>query len=250
MGDVRHQIKVFLYPNALTDEAHDYVARVKTERLLDITELCQSAAGRGGADISADAIYHGMTLGLKEAAWLLCDGFGINFGPFIAKPHITGVFHSPEEHFSPDKHKLTIKITASASLKKEAAETLIDVMGVAETGIHISEVIDVKSGEVNGEITPGYVLRIHGNKLKVEGNKPEVGVYFINISSKAETKVDPTDFVTNTPKEVLVMIPNLPHGDYQLKMVSQYTNTNRLLQEPRIEIFEHVLTSGPPAAGE
>ncbi|GHT81900.1 hypothetical protein FACS189467_6680 [Bacteroidia bacterium] len=50
-----HTIKAHLYNNALTEDHNDYVARVSAERSLSIKDICESAATRGGADVSASA---------------------------------------------------------------------------------------------------------------------------------------------------------------------------------------------------
>ncbi|MDR2496657.1 MAG: DUF4469 domain-containing protein [Tannerellaceae bacterium] len=252
MADVRHHIKVYLYPNALTEDANDYIARVKAERPLNIREIAESAAGRGGANISADAIYQGLLLGLKEAAWLMCDGFSVNLDYFHGSAHINGVFHSPEDHFDPEKHSLGFRFVQGARLRAEATSIDVDILGIAPGGLHISQVIDAKTGSVNNKITAKYVLRILGHQLKIAGSNPAVGVYFVNVTTKAEVKIEPRDIVTNTPSELLVMIPDAPLGDYQLKLVSQATTGTHLLHEPRTELFGTVLTLDEhhPSTGE
>ncbi|GHT68079.1 hypothetical protein FACS189452_07020 [Bacteroidia bacterium] len=75
-----HTIKAHLYNNVLTDNPNDYIARVQSERSLSVREICESAASRGGADISTAAMEHAVSLYYKEMGYRLCDGFGINTG--------------------------------------------------------------------------------------------------------------------------------------------------------------------------
>ena len=102
----RHKIRAYLYDNALTDNPNDFVARVQSERSLNVKDVCQTAATRGGADISAASMEHAVNLWLKEMAYLLCDGFSVNTGWFSANANIKGVFNSPTENFDPKKHTL------------------------------------------------------------------------------------------------------------------------------------------------
>ncbi|MDR2627635.1 MAG: hypothetical protein LBC40_06350, partial [Dysgonamonadaceae bacterium] len=53
ISSILHRIKAFLYDNVLTkDKTHDYIARVSSERSLNVREICESAVARGGADVS------------------------------------------------------------------------------------------------------------------------------------------------------------------------------------------------------
>ncbi len=53
---ILHTIKAALYDNALTENPNDFTARVQSERSLNVKDICESAATRGGADISAAAM--------------------------------------------------------------------------------------------------------------------------------------------------------------------------------------------------
>ncbi|MDR0729015.1 MAG: DUF4469 domain-containing protein, partial [Prevotellaceae bacterium] len=57
----------------------------------------------------------------------------------------------------------------------------------------------------------------------------------------ARTKVDPTDMVTNYPSELIIVIPALAAGKYQVEVTTQYT-PNKFLNEPRTVIFDKILT--------
>ena len=60
-----HTIKASLYDNVLTPNPNDFMARVQSERSLNVKDVCRSAVSRGGADISA-AMEHAVNLFLKE----------------------------------------------------------------------------------------------------------------------------------------------------------------------------------------
>jgi hypothetical protein len=238
-----HKIKAHLYDNALTkDNPNDFIARVSSERSLSVNDICESAAARGGADISAAAMEHAVNLWLKEMGYRLCDGFSINTGWFTAGAHIRGVFDSPNETFNPEKHTVLFEFHQGSLLRKELELVSIDILGVADASLSITQVTDVKTGSVNDIITPDRNLRISGHRLKIAGGDEANGVYFVNQSTQERTKVDVTDIVTNKPSELLVIVPALAAGAYKVEVTTQYSVGGNLLKKPGSAIFDKILT--------
>ena len=240
---VMHKIKAHLYDNALTENPNDLVARVVSEKSLSVADICESAAKRGGADISADAMRHAVGLYLKEMGYRLCDGFSINTGYFTAQPVIRGTFYSPAERFDTDRHSIAFDFHQGALLRKELGAVEVQILGVGDAGAFIAQAVDVKTGSVNDHLTPNRNLRILGNKLKIAGENEDVGVYFVPQGGGERVKVDPSDVVKNDPSEVMVHTPALPAGTYTVEVVTQWgSNAKTLLKEPRKAVFERVLT--------
>ena len=239
----RHKIKAYLYDNVLTEDPNDFIAKVQSERSLSIKDICQTAATRGGADISAASMEHAVNLWLKEMAYLLCDGYSVNTGWFTANAHIKGVFNSPNETFNPDKHSLTFEFTQASQLRKEIASVEVNIIGVADASLSVAQVTDVKTGSVNDLLTPERNLRISGYKLKIAGDNPSNGVYFVNQATQARTKVESADIVINNPSELIIVIPALTAGTYQLEVTTQFgSNVQTFLKEPRTVVFDKILT--------
>ncbi|GHV69171.1 hypothetical protein FACS1894199_17450 [Bacteroidia bacterium] len=236
-----HTIKAHLYNNALTEDPNDYIARVSSERSLTIKDICESAVARGGADVSASAMEHATSLFLKEMGYRLCDGFGVNTGYFTATSHIKGVFNSPNEQFDPAKHRMLFEMQQGAELRKELEWVSVDVLGVAESGMYIAQVVDVKTGSVNDLLTPNYNLKISGHKLKIAGDNNANGIYFVAEVGGERTKVDAMDIAINNPGELIVITPVLAAGMYKVEITTQYTPSN-LLKEPRTTVFDKILT--------
>ncbi|MDR1552202.1 MAG: DUF4469 domain-containing protein [Prevotellaceae bacterium] len=241
MTQFLHKIKAHLYDNALTDNPNDFIARVNSERSLSVKDICESAAARGGADISADAMEHAVNLWLKEMGYRLCDGFSINTGWFMASTHIKGVFNSPDEIFNPEKHTVLFEFQQGSQLRKELQSVQIEIMGVADSSLGIAQVTDIKTGCVNDIITPNRNLRISGHKLKIAGDNVANGVYFVNQDTQERTKVDASDLVINNPSELMIVIPALAAGMYKVEVTTQFTNSV-LLKEPRTAVFDRILT--------
>lgn len=242
MSKTRHTIKAYLYDNLLTPDPNDFTARVSSERSLSVADICHSAATRGGADVSDAAMSHAVELFLKEMAYRLCDGFAVNTGYFTAVPVVRGVFLNPNETFDPQRHTLQFQFTQGELMRREIEDVEVKIMGVAETGLYIGQVEDMKSRTVNEVLTPGFNLRVTGTKLRVVGDKPGVGIFFRETVTNTATKVDEGDIVVNNPSELMIIIPALPAGTYQLEVTTQYSTGNKLLKEVRSAVFDRPLT--------
>ena len=239
---VLHTIKAWLYENLLTDDQNDFSARVSAERALSVRDVCQSAAERGGADINAAAMEHAVDLFHKEMAYRLCDGFSVNTGWYNASTHIKGVFTSPSEAFDPAKHTVTVEFRQGAELRKDLALVGVNILGKAESGFFIAEVLDLRTRSVNDQLTPGRNAKISGGKLKVEGDDPACGVYFVNEADGTRVKVDSADIVENQNAHLLIIIPALAAGTYRLEVSTQYSGGNKPLKTPRTTAFDRLLT--------
>ncbi|SEM58189.1 protein of unknown function [Chryseobacterium taichungense] len=242
MSKILHRIKAYLYDNVLTkDNPNDFIARTASERSLSVKQICEAAASRGGADVSASAMEHATELFLKEMAYQLCDGFSVNTGYFTASTTIRGVFDSPSETFNKDKHSIIFQFNQGEKLRAEIPNIEVNILGVAEASAVILQVTDVKSGSVNDLLTPGRNLKIVGSKIKVAGEDSSVGIYFVDTATQERTKVEQSDIVTNNPSEVMVVIPQLAAGTYNLEVVTQFTQ-GALLKEVRTATLDKVLT--------
>jgi hypothetical protein len=238
---ILHRIKAWLYPNLLTPNPDDYVIRPVAERTLSVTEICETAVSRGGADISASAMEHAVNLYHKEMGYQLCDGFSINTGWYTAGPQVRGVANSPNEQYSKEKHTLLFEFHQGSLLRKELENVDVEIIGVADTEAAITQVIDVKTGSVNDLLTPNRNLKIAGHKIKIAGDNAANGIYFVNQTTAERTKVDSSDIVTNNPSELIVVIPELTQGTYLLEVTTQYA-VGSVLKEPRTATFDKSLS--------
>jgi hypothetical protein len=245
MATILHRIKAYLYDNALTkDNVNDLVARVSSEHSLSVKQIAETATSRGGADISAAAMEHAVNLWLREMAYQLCDGFSVNTGWFTAVVHIKGVFDNPKEQYNPEKHHILFEFQQGAELRKELSSVTVDILGVADSGIFVAQTEDMKTGSVNDLLTPGRNLKITGQKIKVIGNEPGVGILFRSESNPDATyPVEPDEIVINNPSELMIVIPELIADTYKLEITTQFTsNKERLLNKPRTAVFDKILT--------
>ena len=236
----KHSIKAYLYDNPLTDDPNDFSARVKSEKSLSIEQVSASAVTRGGASISAANISHAVRIWFGEMAWLLDDSYAINAEFFTAVASIKGPFNSPNESFTRPKHTLSFQFAQGEIMRRGAERANVDILGLADVGAEIGQVVDVKSGTVNDKITPGRNLRITGSKIKIVGDNPAVGIYFRSIAV-GDIKVDESDIVVNNPSELIIVNPTLPPSTYTLVITTQFAG-GAILNEPRTAEFAKTLT--------
>ena len=239
---ILHKIKAYPYDNLLTkDNPNDFIARTVSERSLNVKQICEAAVSRGGADVTSAAMEHATALFLKEMAYQLCDGYSVNTGYFTAGTQIRGVFDGPTETFNSQKHNILFQFNQGEKLRAEIPNIEINILGVADASSIILQVKDVKSGTVNDLLTPGRNLKIAGNKIKVAGDNPANGIYFVNTATEARIQVETNDVVVNNPSEIIVMIPALTAGTYTLEVVTQFASST-ILKEPRTATFDKILT--------
>jgi hypothetical protein len=244
MTTILHRIKAYLYDNALTkDDVNDYVARVNSEHSLSVKQIAETATSRGGADISAPAMEHAVNLWLSEMAYQLCDGFSVNTGWFTASVHIKGVFDNPKAQYDPEKQHILFEFQQGAELRKELPSVTVDILGVADSGIFITQTEDMKTGSVNDLLTPGRNLKITGQKIRVAGTKPGVGILFRSMDDPEATyPVAPDEIEINKPSEVMIVIPALIADTYKLEITTQFSNDKvHLLNKPRTAVFDRIL---------
>ena len=240
--EVLHRIKAYLYENLLTkDNPNDFIARTASERSLNVQQICDAAVSRGGADVSAAAMEHAVALFLKEMAYQLCDGFSVNTGYFTASTQIRGVFDSPVETFNPDKHNILFQFNQGERLRAEIQNIEVEILGLADSASAILQVTDIKSGSIDDLLTPGRNLRIIGNRIRLAGDNPANGIFFVDADTGARKAVEPVDIVMNNPSMLMVVIPDLVPGKYKLELVTQFT-AGTPLKEPRTIVFEKGLT--------
>ena len=241
MADLHHEIRVNLYENYLTENPNDLTAKVISSKTVNIPEICRSAVNRAKAPTTVEAMEHNVVMFFKEMGFLMMDGYSVNTGYFTASATVRGVFANRNEAFNPQKHSILFRFNQGDILRKEIPNIKVQVMGLGETGIIISHVVDSKTGSVNDLLTPNGTLKIKGGKLKLVGDNPQVGVSFTGEAGN-EYRVEECDVIVNNPSELIVQIPALAAGKYQMTVCTQFCGKSTPLKEPRVAVYEKILT--------
>ncbi|MFC4685906.1 DUF4469 domain-containing protein [Epilithonimonas pallida] len=113
---------------------------------------------------------------------------------------------------------------------------------MADASSAIPQVTDVKSGTINDLLTPGRNLKISGNKIKIAGEDPANGIFFVETITQTRTAVKTSDMVTNNPSELIIIVPGLASGGYNVEIITQYSGGTTVLKAPRTATFDKLLT--------
>jgi hypothetical protein len=234
-----HKIRAYLYSNVFTENPNDYIARVHSAKFLNVRDVCRTATGRGKANISAETMEYAVNLWFREMAYHLCNGCSVNTGWFIVSAVIRGVFGRSNEKFNSAKHSVAFDFKQGTLLRKELENVEVSIVGVAGSPLFVIQVMDTNTGSINNLLTPKRVVRINGAKLKIAGDNPANGVYFVNREKKERIQAD--IIIANKPSELLALIPEMPAGTYSLEITTQYSGSTTL-KTPRTTVFHKPLT--------
>jgi hypothetical protein len=231
VNEVLHKIEAKLYPNYLGKGEGAYVARAKAEAPLSTRDVCASSIVRGGHSGPIDTYHSHVTAFQNEVIHQLLDGFSVQFGNnFTLHCRISGTFNGPNDHIGAEH--LQIVFLPHAHLNNLLKQVKIENEGIAGDGTFIDEIIDTRSESMNSTLTPGGNAHIVGHKIKIEGENPECGVYFVNQEEGTRFKVA-EKLTINRGTELVCTIPALPIGTFKLEIVTQFTPGGILLKEPR-----------------
>jgi predicted histone-like DNA-binding protein len=113
----------------------------------------------------------------------------------------------------------------------------------AET-LSINWIADVVSGTANEMLTPGGSVRLSGQKMKIEGNDPNVGLKLLHVETQTVHSVPMSSIPVNKAKEIVFVVPQgLPDGHWQVRIITQFSgSTGRALKTPRVFTCEPLLT--------
>jgi hypothetical protein len=227
-----------------------YIARAKAETPLSIENICASATTRGGAEVSYETMVESVRFYYAEAMYQLADGFAVDNGYYSVHPTIKGAFETAESPIDPEKNKIDFTFQKRKGMRELLKYIAVKLQGVAQTEAFVGEAQDVSTQSIDDALTPGGALVINGYKIKIEGPDSENGVYFIDASSGARTKVA-SYFVENHPSRVIVQTPALAPGVYHIELITQYAGSATHLKAPRAVGYAADLTVSPitPAGG-
>lgn len=133
-----------------------------------------------------------------------------------------------DEHYVPDNLPLV-------------DSELIENVPVYEFAV-IDDVTGVSTQAINETLTPGGQFIVSGHKIKVAGDKPEVGVYFVSAADPSQRVKVAGHLAKNTETLVSGIIPALSAGRWKLEIVTQYSSMDNFLKEPRTITLAYELT--------
>ena len=177
----------------------------------------------------------------RKCAEFALNGWTVDTGLVYMRAVVSGVFYGKK--VDPQRNSVYVSATQGLDIRKEAAQTQIDVLGEMPDVMYILQVTNMQTKTPDGTLTRGRNALVEGAYLKVTGTEPAVGVYLVNVETNSEIRLDNDMIVTNDPSKLLLLIPTeLPEGVYRLKVATQFTGAGKLLKAPRETVFAQELT--------
>jgi len=227
-------LKYSLVENLLTDRPDDYSAIAYSITSLDKEAIITRMLNRGTTLTRTDilAVLNNLEETVVSA---LLDGNNVTLPLFNTSFSISGVFESPSDSFDGNRHKLNINLTKGLKLREIESKVRFEKTNTASPQPQIQEVKDSVSGKVNEILTRRGVVEVRGYNLKIEGDNPSCGLWFVSEDGK-EFKANV--IIENKPSRIMAMIPEFEGDKVQIKVVTQYANGVKLLKTPKSFIYQ------------
>jgi nucleoid DNA-binding protein len=230
--------KYSLVENLLTERPDDYSAQAHSVASLDKEAIITRMLNRGTLLTRTDilAVLNGFE---ETVAAAILDGNSVNLPLFNTAFSISGVFETPLDTFDGNRHKLNINLTKGILLRDVERKVKFEKTTNPTPLPQIQELRDSVSGTVNEKLTANGVVELRGYNLKIDGDLPACGLWFVSDSG-AEIKAEV--IIENKPSKIIAMIPPLSDGNYQVKVVTQYTGGGKFLKIPKMFIYPKSLS--------
>jgi hypothetical protein len=236
------QVIVELSKNLLTDREDDFYGRVVNIASVSEDELIERVV-KSGTDIHAATLKASYDLLKRQAIDAIVRGEIVSFGLGHIALDVHGTFIGQGAQWDSKTNRLAARITASKDLRERLAKTPVHVLGEAPDNSVINSIADIASDTVNDKLPPGGIANIKGNRIKITGTDPTIGLYFTEQETKEETPIPSTAIGTNDPSKISFVIPaSIVPGDYLLSIVTQYSGGGKERKDPKTIVLNHVLT--------
>jgi len=241
IDDVLHRIRVKLYPNYLPTAEGRYIAKTDNEAYLGVERVCAAMKNRGGFLGSYENLIENIKQFLDECAYQLCDGFALNLRYYSVHPSICGTINSEKEAHDPKKNPIRFKFRTRLPLRNLVRHIAVDITGVADGNAFIDEFIDRDENSTNGLYAPGSMFCINGNKIKLAGNDPDCGVFFVPVDDPSKA-VKVTRIGENSTSTLTGIAPETKCRYNKIEIRTQYSgSTTTFLKAPRSIVSDFVL---------
>jgi hypothetical protein len=234
-------LEYVLEENLLTDAPDDFraqVVNVKSHTQSDIIDRILHI----GAGLTRSDVVSVLEAEKQVVCEMVEEGDAVTTELFNAFPSMPGVYDNITDSFDPARHQVKLNLHVGTALRDAATRIKPRKVTGGIAPIVIIAVTDVRTGSINNLITPNRNLRITGQKLKLTGDSPTVGVFFINQTDGTRMQVYPPDIAVNHPTELMVITPNLSKGTYKLEVTTQYSGAGKPSKTLHTVIFDKVLT--------
>ena len=238
---VLHRIRVKLYPNYLPRIKGSYIAKTENEAVLGIGQICAALKSKGKYTGNYDDFVNNIKKFYEETAYQLCDGYAVNTGYYTVYPNIEGTFDSVYDKHDKKKNPVGFRFKTNKRLRSLADRVKVEIAGLSDCNAFIEKYVDNDEDTVNGLLIPGNLFSIYGNKIKIAGDDPDCGVFFVSDNEPIRT-VRVKRVSENSGSKISGMVPDTIDFKSRIEIRTQYTgSTTIFLKKPRVIASEFVL---------
>ena len=188
-----------------------------------------------GTTITKTDLLAALNIAFDELSKAVARGETINMPLFNSSFSISGVFESPLDSFDGNRHKLNLNLTKGVLLREAEKKVCLEKTNTVAPLPHILEVMDFKSGTINDRLTPDGVVEARGFNLKIDGDDQTCGLWF--VSENGQQNIKSEIFIENKPAKITAFIPILSVGNWQVKVVTQFSGGGVFLKTPKTFVY-------------
>ena len=240
MSEIHPTIKAFLYRNTMKNAKDTYLAQTSKYQTYNTRSICEIVKEKAGLP-NADSLEYHVNLFLNEMMELIESGNKINTGYFMAQANIKGSFKSSKDNYDPKRHRVDISFWPGVKSREKASKMKAEILDVIPMNFGIWRITDVQTGLEVRKLVMNRVIIISGEKIKITGDDPRAGLYLINTESGNEIHMSASDLYKNGNAKIMLIVPELLPGNYQLKITTQYGGKGKPLASSRSCIYGNIL---------
>lgn len=222
MSPSKKNIYVQLQELQFPSEKGEFYGLVKSTGEVDNEEVAKRIVAEG-CECQIETIVDILNRGDRLRTEALIKGETVHTQWANGRLTCEGVFK--DTTFDSEKQKIHVSVSAPQALQESLNTLHVEVLGVTSAAPAPLRATDMKTDAVNGVITPGNVLKVEGTNQKIFGSDPDVGIWFTSEADGTKVKVD--QLLTNEPKTLMFMIPELPQGSFSLTLATQYAKSTQ-----------------------
>ncbi|MBN2765609.1 MAG: DUF4469 domain-containing protein [Paludibacteraceae bacterium] len=241
MSTNHRTIKAILYRNSMKNANGKYLARTSVNNVYNIRAVCESACRNTLRGANPDAMEYLVKTFFEEMTYLIENGEKINTGYFSAQANVKGVFNSPGDRFDNKRHKVEVAFSTGAIIRRRSKGLKAEVFRAGNFNFRIGIVFDAQTKEHVDKLIANRLLVLKGEKLKIVGDDPSVGIYLVHSESGQQIHLPAAELCENTNATLKFFVPDLQPGAYELKVCTQYAGSTKALTRPCTFAYSRVL---------
>ncbi len=211
-------IHYFLVENHLTPDPNDYNGVVQPLGSLTEDDIIKEIIADGSVKLGAGDIRLALEVFHRKVQNRVIDGFNVVTPHVQYRSVLTGTFAGKDDGFDASRHAVqTVAVAGKAwsTAYQEVSAKKVESPGRTPS---IEVVTDYGSSTRDARLTPGNVVRVVGQRLKIHDMADaQQGIFLIPAAGGAAVRV--TEVVVNMPKELIFRVPpTLPAGSWSLEV--------------------------------